>query len=167
MNSRKNKKFFWGGKGVVKKVLGNVRISWQNIQYTLMLCHVYLDQPSELVRKVTDPISECVLSSFRRYYEYYEDTARPGRLGKILLSSLYIHSCPADQLEQLFFSGIIGSVNIDSVIPYILSMDIPAQCTNTHNIKEEEEEEEAEAEEESETESHSQSSHLNTDNYQE
>ena len=33
----------------------------------------YLDQPSELLRKVTDPISECVLSSFRRYYEYYDD----------------------------------------------------------------------------------------------
>ena len=110
---------------------------------------------------MTDPISECVLSSFRRYYEYYEDSARTGRLGKILLSSLYIDSCPADQLEQLFFSGIIGSVNIDSVIPYILSMEIPAQCTNIHNMKEEEEEEG-----ESETDSYSQTSHK-MDNYQE
>ena len=87
---------------------------------------------------MTDPISECVLSSFRRYYEYYEDSARTGRLGKILLSSLYIDSCPADQLEQLFFSGIIGSVNIDSVIPYILSMEIPAERTHTETLQEEE-----------------------------
>lgn len=124
---------------------------------------VYLDQPSELLRKVTDPISECVLSSFRRYYEYYDDTPRSGRLGKILLSSLYIDSCPADQLEQLFFSGIIGSVNIDSVIPYILSMDIPSQYnSNTQTLQEEVEEEE-----DSETENQSQSSQFSVDKYQE
>ena len=85
------------------------------------------------MRKVTDPISECVLSSFRRHYEYYQESSRPGRLGKILLSSLYIDTCPADQLEQLFFSGIIGSVNIDSVIPYILSMEIPQPPESCHS----------------------------------
>ena len=115
-----------------------------------------------MLRKVTDPISECVLSSFRRYYEYYEDTPRTGRLGKILLSSLYIDSCPADQLEQLFFSGIIGSVNIDSVIPYILSMEIPSQYnSNTQTLHEEVEEED------SETENQSQSSQFSVDKYQE
>ena len=111
---------------------------------------------------MTDPISECVLSSFRRYYEYYEDTSRRGRLGKILLSSLYIDSCPADQLEQLFFSGIIGSVNIDSVIPYILSMDIPGQYSDSAHTHQEELEEE-----DSETENQSQSSQFSVDKYQE
>ena len=108
---------------------------------------------------MTDPISECVLSSFRRYYEYYEDSARTGRLGKILLSSLYIDSCPADQLEQLFFSGIIGSVNIDSVIPYILSMEIPGQYSQAVQGEEEEED--------SETENQSQSSQFSVDKYKE
>ena len=84
-----------------------------------------LDQPTELLRELTDPIFECVLSSFRRYYDDYDHNNKTGRLGKILLSNIYIDSCQADQLEQLFFSGIIGSVNIDSVIPYILSMKIP------------------------------------------
>ena len=84
-----------------------------------------LDQPTELLRKLTDPIFECVLSSFRRYYDYYDHHNKTGRLGKILLSNIYIDASQADQLEQLFFSGIIGSVNIESVIPYILSMEIP------------------------------------------
>ena len=29
-----------------------------------------------------------------------------------------------DLLEELFFSGLIGSVQIDSVIPYILNMQV-------------------------------------------
>ena len=99
----------------------------------------------------------------RRYYEYYDDTARTGRLGKILLSSLYIDSSPADQLEQLFFSGIIGSVNIDSVVPYILSMEIPGQYSHdSHTLHEEEGETE-----DSETENQSQSSQFSVDKYQE
>lgn len=93
-----------------------------------------LDQPNEPLRKLTDPIFECVLSSFRRYYEDYEQGPRTqGRLGKILLSNIYIDSCQPDLLEQLFFSGIIGSVNIDSVIPYILSMEIPQPPESCHS----------------------------------
>ena len=93
-----------------------------------------LDQPNEPLRKLTDPIFECVLSSFRRYYEDYEQGPRTqGRLGKILLSNIYIDSCQPDLLEQLFFSGIIGNVNIDSVIPYILSMEIPQPPESCHS----------------------------------
>ena len=33
-----------------------------------------------------------------------------------------------DLLEELFFSGLIGSVQIDSVIPYILNMQV--HCTD-------------------------------------
>merc|ERR1719460_2015210 len=116
-----------------------LELDLQEFAYLRLFSLFRFNQPSELLRKVTDPISECVLSSFRRYYEYYDDTARTGRLGKILLSSLYIDSSPADQLEQLFFSGIIGSVNIDSVVPYILSMEIPGQYSHdSHTLHEEE-----------------------------
>ena len=81
-----------------------------------------------------------MLASFRRYYEDYEDTKRNGRLGRILLSNIYIDACQADQLETLFFSGIIGSVNIDSVIPYILNMEIPQQSYLSDSLEESESE---------------------------
>ena len=60
-------------------------------------------------------------------------------------------------------SGIIGSVNIDSVVPYILSMEIPGQYSHdSHTLHEEEGETE-----DSETENQSQSSQFSVDKYQE
>ena len=37
---------------------------------------------------------------------------------------LYSNQMQPDLLEELFFSGLIGSVQIDSVIPYILNMQV-------------------------------------------
>ena len=88
------------------------------------------DQPTDVLRKLTDPIFERVLTSFRRYYDSSHHTSHgPGRLGKILLTNIYIESCEHNHLEQLFFTGIMGGINIDSVIPYILSMRIPRMET--------------------------------------
>ena len=71
-----------------------------------------------------DPISDCVLAAFRRHCEESK-AGQAGRFGKLLLASIFLQSCPPDHIEQLFFSGIIGSVNIEAVIPYVLSMELP------------------------------------------
>ena len=49
----------------------------------------------------------------------------PGAL-YFLVARIFVHSYQwqPDLLEELFFSGLIGSVQIDSVIPYILNMQV-------------------------------------------
>jgi len=45
------------------------------------------------------------------------------RFSKLLLRLLPLRSILATITEELFFSGLIGNVQIDSIIPYILKMD--------------------------------------------
>ena len=71
---------------------------------------------------MTEPISDCVFSSFRRYYERKKGH-REGRFARILLHTVTLRSFPPDMLEELFFSGLVGNVKIESVIPYILGME--------------------------------------------
>ena len=48
------------------------------------------------------------------------------RMGKLLLKLAAAKTFKADSLEEIFFSGMIDNVRIDSVIPFILKMDLPA-----------------------------------------
>ena len=70
-----------------------------------------------------ESLGDSVLSSFRDYCQR-KNNFSGGRFSKILLRTISLRSFPADLLEELFFSGLIGEVKIDSVIPYILSMGI-------------------------------------------
>ena len=70
---------------------------------------------------MTEPISDCVLSSFRRYYER-KNGHREGRFARLLLHTVPLRSFPPDMLEELFFSGLVGNVKIESVIPYIMEI---------------------------------------------
>lgn len=45
------------------------------------------------------------------------------RFPRLLLLLSPLRSLHADTLEDLFFSGLIGNIQIDSVIPYILKME--------------------------------------------
>ncbi|XP_061195474.1 orphan steroid hormone receptor 2-like isoform X2 [Saccostrea echinata] len=47
----------------------------------------------------------------------------PDRLAKLLLRLPALHSLSPSVMEELFFAGLIGSVQIDSIIPYILRME--------------------------------------------
>jgi hypothetical protein len=77
---------------------------------------------------VTEPISDCVLSSFRTYYQSKKGH-REGRFARLLLHTVSLRSFPSDLLEELFFSGLVGNVKIESVIPYILGMETGEQGT--------------------------------------
>ena len=77
---------------------------------------------------MTEPISDCVLSSFRTYYQR-EKGHREGRFARLLLHTVPLRSFPSDLLEELFFSGLVGNVKIESVIPYILGMQTGEQRT--------------------------------------
>ncbi len=45
------------------------------------------------------------------------------RFSRLLLSLSPLRSIQPDVLEELFFAGLIGNVQIDSVVPYILKME--------------------------------------------
>jgi hypothetical protein len=45
------------------------------------------------------------------------------RFCRLLLSLSPLRSIQPDVLEELFFAGLIGNVQIDSVVPYILKME--------------------------------------------
>ena len=78
------------------------------------------DESSEDLRRVTEPVADCVLASFEKFYQKKQKDG--GRLAKLLLLLSPVKNIPADLLEELFFPGMVGSVKIDSVIPYILTM---------------------------------------------
>jgi len=78
-----------------------------------------------------DSVSDSVLSAFRHHCQEREGGSE-GRFSKMLLRTLPLRSFPPDTLEQLFFSGLIGEVKIDSVIPHILNMS-PHTHTDHHH----------------------------------
>ena len=69
----------------------------------------------------------------------YTNALHPGdknRFPRLLLLLSPLRSLHADTLEDLFFSGLIGNIQIDSVIPYILKME-PREYQNHLGVKEE------------------------------
>jgi len=51
------------------------------------------------------------------------DTHEKNRYPRLLLCLSLLKAVKPDMLEDLFFSGLIGNIKIDSVIPYILKME--------------------------------------------
>jgi len=109
----------------------NMEVSAHEFAY-LRLCTLFSpNQPSEMLSKITEPLFEQVLSSFRRFYENSnQQQSSPRRLGRVLLTNKYVDSCERDHLELMFFPGIMGSVNIDSVIPHILNLNVAHSLAN-------------------------------------
>ena len=60
------------------------------------------------------------------------------RFPRLLLQLSPLRSLHSETLEDLFFSGLIGNIQIDSVIPYILKME-PKEYQNHLGSQEEEE----------------------------
>jgi len=71
--------------------------------------------------------------------EKYCNTIHPGdknRFPRLLLLLSPLRSLHSETLEDLFFSGLIGNIQIDSVIPYILKME-PREYQNHLGVKSE------------------------------
>lgn len=50
-------------------------------------------------------------------------TAAANRLSRLLMRLLPLKTFVATTMEELFFAGLIGNVQIDNIIPYILRME--------------------------------------------
>jgi len=69
-----------------------------------------------------EAIQEQVQTEFQQYLsESVPDHA--DRLTRLLLKLPPLNALQASVMEELFFAGLIGNVQIDSIIPYILRME--------------------------------------------
>ena len=53
--------------------------------------------------------------------------AGPCRVGRLLVNLGLVKGFPSWCLEEVFFSGMIEKVKIDSVLPFILKMNVPVK----------------------------------------
>lgn len=77
--------------------------------------------PSNLRRQI-DRLQEKAFEELRNY-ESRQNSDDEDRSSKLLLRLLPLRFLQPQIMEELFFAGLIGNVQIDSVIPYILRME--------------------------------------------
>lgn len=69
-----------------------------------------------------EKFQEQVQHEFQQYLQESHPNS-PDRLAKLLLRLPPLQALQANIMEELFFAGLIGNVQIDSIIPYILRME--------------------------------------------
>ncbi|KAK6620154.1 hypothetical protein RUM43_011772 [Polyplax serrata] len=75
-----------------------------------------------VLRKQIDRLQEKAFQELRNY-ESKNNAEDEERSSKLLLRLLPLRFLQPQIMEELFFAGLIGNVQIDSVIPYILRME--------------------------------------------
>jgi len=58
-----------------------------------------------------------------REYSAKKHPTDPNRFSKLLLRLSPLRSLQCDVIEEIFFTGLIGNIQIDTIIPHILKMD--------------------------------------------
>ena len=87
-------------------------------------CRILLssDNPSLPNVQQIEKFQERVQKEFQQYLLESHPNS-PERLSKLLLRLPPLQALQANIMEELFFAGLIGNVQIDSIIPYILRME--------------------------------------------
>jgi hypothetical protein len=74
-------------------------------------------------RRVVKQLQEEVCRELQGHEHARDDGEGEGRVARLLLCLPALRLLSADTLEHLFFTGLIGNVQIDSILPFILRMD--------------------------------------------
>ncbi|XP_022658452.1 orphan steroid hormone receptor 2-like isoform X2 [Varroa destructor] len=92
-----------------------------------LLKAIVLFSPDWLVSTSSDSKWRSQVESFqvKAVNELKRSSASEERVNRLLLKLPLLRSLDAELTEELFFAGLIGKVQIDSIIPYILKMDSP------------------------------------------
>lgn len=83
---------------------------------------IFSDNPSLLNSPQIEKIQDMIQQELRLHVERTHPS-NPDRLAKLLLRLPPLHGMTPSIMEELFFAGLIGNVQIDSIIPYILRME--------------------------------------------
>lgn len=101
-------------------------------EYVTALDRLKLDQQEFGLLRTIALFGSDTLSDSSRYFEQITDAAvselrehcgDEARFSRLLLRLSPLRSLQPDVLEELFFAGLIGNVQIDTVIPFILGME--------------------------------------------
>ena len=126
-----------------KSTLGRVRTVTQTVakvkEYVTALRRLELDSQEFALLKIIAMFSSEPVSVNADYYESVCDVAlaelrdqtlrhsgsdtKHSRYSKLLLRLSPLRSLQQDVLEEIFFGGLIGNVQIDAVIPILLNMN--------------------------------------------
>merc|ERR1712062_212249 len=119
-----------------KSSLGRVRTVTQTVakdkEYVTALRRLELDSQEFALLKIIAMLSSEPVSVNADYYESVCDVAladlrdqtlRHSGYSKLLLRLSPLRSLQQDVLEEIFFGGLIGNVQIDTVIPTLLNME--------------------------------------------
>ena len=103
---------------VIKSVqIKQISVLFTVLNFLILFCpDVPTVTPSSMISSVQDK----VVLEFRSHLSSCGDSHR---FSQLLLRMAPLKAFQAKQLEEIFFSGLIGSVQIDSVIPYIIKME--------------------------------------------
>ncbi|PIK58806.1 Orphan steroid hormone receptor 2 [Apostichopus japonicus] len=81
------------------------------------------DHPGIANPKQVEKFQEKAVAELKEYESSMYPDFTPDRFSKLLLKLPTIRLLNSSIMEELFFAGLIGNVQIDSIIPYILRME--------------------------------------------
>lgn len=110
--------------------MNRLHVNEQEYAYLKAITLFSADQPDILLRKSIEKLQE---KSFQGLRTYLGNSAPDDhdRFPRLLLCLPPLRAIESGILEELFFAGLIGQVQIDSVIPYILRMGNTMSSSNS------------------------------------
>ncbi|ESO95817.1 hypothetical protein LOTGIDRAFT_214907 [Lottia gigantea] len=100
----------------------NLQPSTAEYAYLKALVLFQPDNPNIINKKQVEKLQEKVEKEFVQYSSSV-NTSAAERICQLLLRLQPLKAFNPNIMEELFFSGLIGNVQIDSIIPYILRME--------------------------------------------
>lgn len=86
--------------------------------------HAFLRRKEQSVRSYVLRLQQYVLSSLRKLLNSQDLTAYEAdeRFNSLVLNLMPLSAFESDSIEDLFFSNLVGQVQIDNMLPYILTL---------------------------------------------
>lgn len=89
----------------------------------LNIVFIISDQLGLSSPRQVEHLRQKAVSELKDHCQDHGDLSDNSRFENLLLRLAPLRSLQPDVLEELFFAGLIGNVQIDSVVPYILKME--------------------------------------------
>ncbi|XP_030756015.1 nuclear receptor subfamily 2 group C member 1-A-like [Sitophilus oryzae] len=116
--------------------MNRLHVDEEEYAYLKAITLFSVDQLDVLLRKPVEKLQEKSFQALKNYISSSSGDA--DRFARLLLRLPPLRALEPSILEELFFAGLIGHVQIDSVIPYILRMGTNStNMTNSRMVKSE------------------------------
>ncbi|KAK3103035.1 hypothetical protein FSP39_015933 [Pinctada imbricata] len=105
------------------QTIEQLHVDGEELAYMKALVLFSPDNPSLTNSGQIQRIQDQLHREFYQHLTHKSHTDSSDRLAKLLLRLPPLHGLSPNVMEELFFAGLIGNVQIDSIIPYILRME--------------------------------------------